>query len=60
MIQRMVTRECTWEGLRSALAYYFPDDVAEFDTLVAADNKRPAIKMLQNRNIISPDAWVQF
>ena len=60
MVRRMETYEYSWCQLRNAMATYFPDDIEEFDALMAGDNKRPAIEMLQNKNIISPDAWVTF
>lgn len=56
----METYEYSWCQLRNAMATYSPDDIEEFDALMAGDNKRPAIEMLQNKNIISPDAWVTF
>ena len=60
MMQRTQRFDFTWDDVRHALSRYFPTDVEAFDKHIREDDKRAALKIATDRNIISKDAWVIF
>ena len=60
MMQRMQKHKTTWFDIRGALSTYFPSKLIEYDKLMKADDKRGALKVVQDTGLISPDAWVWF
>ena len=60
MMQRPQRNECTWFDIRYALSEYYPSKLEEYDKLMEADDKRGALKIVQDTGLISRDSWVWF
>lgn len=60
MMQRPQRLECTWYDIRHALSVYYPSKLEAYDKLMEDGDRRGALKIAQDTNIISPDSWVWF